>query len=88
MRADLGDFPAGKLRLLLVEISFELFGSDHIDIEMIGLALNSPIAREYEKAFDGITIPTTMRVGWYFGSDRFATEGEFFRVTVDHAEFR
>lgn len=41
-----------------------------------------------EKTFDGMTIPTTMRVGWYFGSDRFETEGEFFRVTVDHAEFR
>ncbi len=41
-----------------------------------------------EKTFDGITIPTAMRVGWYFGSDRFETEGEFFRVTVEHAEFR
>jgi hypothetical protein len=41
-----------------------------------------------EKAFEGITIPTTLRIGWYFGSDRFETEGEFFRVTVDHAEFR
>ena len=41
-----------------------------------------------EKSFDGITIPSAMRVGWYFGSDRFETEGEFFRVTVDHAEFR
>jgi hypothetical protein len=41
-----------------------------------------------EKTFDGMTIPTTMRVGWYFGSARFETEGEFFRVTVDHAEFR
>jgi hypothetical protein len=41
-----------------------------------------------EKAFDGITIPTTMRVGWCFGTDRFETKGEFFRVTVDHAEFR
>ncbi len=41
-----------------------------------------------EKTFGGITIPTTMRVGWYFGSGRFEGEGEFFRVTVDHAEFR
>jgi len=41
-----------------------------------------------ETTFDGITIPTTMRVGWYFGSERFESEGEFFRVTVDHAEFR
>lgn len=41
-----------------------------------------------EKTFAGITIPTALRVGWYFGSDRFETEGEFFRATVDHAEFR
>jgi hypothetical protein len=41
-----------------------------------------------ERAFDGITIPSVMRVGWYFGTDRFETEGEFFRVTVDQAEFR
>jgi len=41
-----------------------------------------------EKTFEGITIPTEMRVGWYFGTERFETEGEFFRVTVDNAEFR
>lgn len=41
-----------------------------------------------EKSFDGITIPSVMRVGWYFGTGRFEAEGEFFRVTVDHAEFR
>lgn len=41
-----------------------------------------------EKTFEGITIPTVMRVGWYFGSDRFDAEGEFFRVTVDQADFR
>ena len=41
-----------------------------------------------EAAFDGITIPTVLRVGWHFGSERFETEGEFFRATVDHAEFR
>jgi hypothetical protein len=41
-----------------------------------------------EKTFNGITIPTKLRVGWYFGTSRFETEGEFFRVTVDSAEFR
>lgn len=41
-----------------------------------------------EKSFDGITIPTTLRIGWYFGTSRFESEGEFFRVTVDHAQFR
>ena len=43
---------------------------------------------EEEGTFDGYTIPTRMRVGWYFGSDRFASEGEFFRVTIDDATFR
>jgi len=41
-----------------------------------------------EKTFQGITIPTELRVGWHFDEPRFESEGEFFRVTVDHAEFR
>jgi hypothetical protein len=43
---------------------------------------------ENEGTFEGYTIPTQLRVGWYFGSDRFDAEGEFFRVTVDDAKFR
>lgn len=38
--------------------------------------------------FDGLTIPTEYRVGWYFGSDRFESEGEFFRCTLDSLEQR
>lgn len=41
-----------------------------------------------ERTFGGITVPSVMRVGWYFGTHRFELEGEFFRVTVDDAEFR
>jgi len=41
-----------------------------------------------ERTFDGYTIPTRVRVGWYFGTPRFDTEGEFFRATIDHATFR
>jgi hypothetical protein len=41
-----------------------------------------------ERNFEGITVPTRLRVGWFFGSERFETEGEFFRVAVDHAKFR
>ena len=52
MGADIGDFPAGKLGLLLVEIIFNLFGSENINIEMIGLTLDGPIPSEYEKTFD------------------------------------
>lgn len=43
---------------------------------------------EAEGTFSGYTIPTRLRVGWYFGTDRFASEGEFFRVTIDDARFR
>lgn len=52
MGADIGDFPAGKLGLLLVEIIFNLFGRENIDIEMISLTLDGPIPSEYEKTFD------------------------------------
>lgn len=43
---------------------------------------------EAERTVDGITIPTQLRIGWYPGTDRFATEGEFFRATVDDVTFR
>jgi hypothetical protein len=43
---------------------------------------------EEEAAFGGYTIPTRMRVGWHFGTDRFESEGEFFRVTIDDAVYR
>jgi hypothetical protein len=43
---------------------------------------------EEEGTFGGYTIPTRVRVGWYFGSDRFASDGEFFRATIDDARYR
>lgn len=43
---------------------------------------------EEEGSFGGYTIPTRLRVGWYFGTERFEPEGEFFRVTVDDATYR
>lgn len=41
-----------------------------------------------EAAFGGYTIPTSFRAGWYFGSEQFEREGEFFRATIDSAEYR
>jgi hypothetical protein len=38
--------------------------------------------------FEGYTIPTRIRAGWFFGSDRFESEGEFFRCTIDKAIYR
>ena len=43
---------------------------------------------EEEQTFDGVTIPTRVRVGWHVGTDRFETEGEFFRATLDTVHFR
>ena len=41
-----------------------------------------------EETFGGYTIPTQVRVGWYFDGAHFQNEGEFFRATIDNAEFR
>jgi len=43
---------------------------------------------EEEQTFCGYTIPSYLRVGWYFGTDQFESKGEFFRVTIDDAIFR
>ena len=43
---------------------------------------------EEECTFDGYTIPTNVRIGWHFGTERFESEGEFFRATIDNALFR
>ena len=43
---------------------------------------------EAESTFEGYTIPTQLRVGWYFGTDRFESEGEFWRATIRSATYR
>jgi hypothetical protein len=43
---------------------------------------------EEEQTFKGYTIPSKFRAGWFFGSNRFEEDGEFFRCTIDMAEFR
>lgn len=43
---------------------------------------------EEEGTFCGYTIPTRLRVGWYFGTERFESDGEFFRATIDHVIYR
>lgn len=56
-------------------------GLDFRDVEF-GAAVDQ------EATFGGYTIPVRLRVGWYFGSDRFEDEGKFFQATVDDAVFR
>lgn len=43
---------------------------------------------EGEATFDGYTIPTRLRIGWHFGTERFELEGEFFRAIIDDATYR
>jgi len=43
---------------------------------------------EAEDTFQGLTIPTRVRIGWHPGTDRFEPEGEFFRAELGRAEFR
>jgi hypothetical protein len=40
------------------------------------------------KGFFGCTISTRIRAGWYFGTPRFDSEGEFFRAQILAAELR
>jgi hypothetical protein len=40
-----------------------------------------------ERTWSGITIPARLRVGWYFGSDRFESEGEFIRISIERARY-
>ena len=43
-------------------------------------------AVEEERAFGPITLPARLRVGWWFGSERFADDGEFFRCEVERVK--
>jgi hypothetical protein len=43
---------------------------------------------ESERTFGGYTIPTRLRAGWHFGTDRFESEGEFFQATIDEVTYR
>lgn len=43
---------------------------------------------EESSGFDGYIIPTCIRAGWFLGSDKFESEGEFFRCTIDRAVYR
>jgi hypothetical protein len=44
---------------------------------------------EEEQTWSGVTIPSKLRLGWFWGTPRFEEKGgEFFRVTIDKAEFR
>ena len=41
-----------------------------------------------ESTFGGYTIPTKLRAGWHVGSERFDSEGEFWRASITYATYR
>ncbi len=41
-----------------------------------------------EAKFGDYTIPTRLNIGWFFDSERFESEGEFFRCTIYKAIYR
>ncbi len=43
---------------------------------------------EDETRFGDFTIPSRLRIGWHPGTERFAADGEFIRVTVTRADYR
>lgn len=43
---------------------------------------------EDEATFGGYTIPTKLRVGWHFGTERFEPDGEFWRANITSVTYR
>jgi hypothetical protein len=41
-----------------------------------------------DRTFGGVTLPTRYRVGWHYGTDRFESEGEFFRCRFESVTYR
>jgi hypothetical protein len=86
MRADISDvdytFDAGGGLQSLSMLRWGNPGDGPFRYEKFGAFVDD------EGTFGGYTIPIRLRVGWYFGTERFAKEGEFFRVTIDDAKYR
>jgi hypothetical protein len=45
------------------------------------------VAIEAEQTFAGVTIGSSLRAGWWWGTER-QPEGEFFRAEITDAVFR
>ncbi len=46
------------------------------------------VAEHGASRFGGFTIPIRLRVGYFVGTDRVESDGEFFRATIDVAAYR
>jgi len=69
------------------------------DQQIAFLRWGNPKGKEFREEMFGVffdetratgskVIPSKIRAGWYFGTSRFETEGEFFRATVEEAEWK
>ncbi len=81
MDVEFGIAESGRLESVSLERWSDFGGESYRDQPFGGVV-------EEERAFGGYTMPSHVRVGWFFGSDRFESEGEFFRAEVTSAEFR
>ncbi len=81
LRLDLAEGPGGSLRSLRMRRWGDPDGQGHRYVDFGGLV-------EEESAFDGVLIPSRLRIGWFFDGGGFQDDGEFFRVTVDEAVYR
>jgi hypothetical protein len=73
--------PTGRLKTFKLPRWGNPDGAEFRDVDFGGIL-------EEEGTFCGYTIPTRLRIGWYFGTERFESEGEFFRCTIDDAIYR
>lgn len=63
------------------ECRFERWHSDQQEFVPFGLKPTE------ERPFGGYTIPSAGSAGWWFGTDRYESEGEFFRYTIEQVQF-
>lgn len=68
----------GRLRQVVVQRWGDQTESGEYDYIPFGVALDE------ERAFEGFTIPSQLRAGWWFGTERYA---EFFRARIETALF-
>lgn len=72
--------PRGQLRTVQLDRWGDPDGTGHPSLHPFGGEVDEP------RAFGPFTIPTRVRVGWFFGTAR-QDHGEFFRATVHAADF-
>ncbi|MBD0390496.1 MAG: hypothetical protein ICV54_29360 [Nostoc sp. C3-bin3] len=67
----------------LLKLSLPRWGEHTEDGSFAYIPFGGEVQKEH--TFGGFTIPSQMSVGWWFGTDRYS---EFFRATIEQAEFR